>query len=115
VVQGLSLVQIAKEFSSSKNTIRNALIKANIPLRKRQTSGKASNPHYGSRVVKGQRVEHLTEQRVIMTIVEMRDDGMSFPKIARFLSKVGIPTKKRGHKWHPEVVRQIYMKSTNIR
>jgi len=58
--------------------------------------------------MKGHPGDHMNEQRVIKTIVEMRDDGISFPKIAKFLSGAGVPTKKRRKKWHPEVIRQIY-------
>ncbi len=108
-VQGLSLKQIARQFFCSKNAVRRALIEAGIPLRKRQEKGRPSNPRYGSKAVKGHRVDVLAEQRVIKTIVEMRNNGLSFPKIAEFLSGMGVPTKTRRKKWHKEVVRQIYL------
>jgi len=114
VVQGLSTLQIAREFFCSKGTIRRALTVAGIPIRKRQEKGRSSNPRYGSKAVKGHRVEDLTEQRVIKTVIEMRNDGISFPKIARFLTGAGVPTKTRRRKWHPEVVRQIYLQHSKI-
>src|SRR5262249_13389227 len=93
----------------SKNTIRRALMEAGIPLRKRQEKGRPSNPRYGSRGAKGYPADHLIEQRVIKTIVEMRNDGISFPQIAELLGGWGVPIKTRRKKWHKEVVRQIYL------
>ncbi len=110
VVEGVSLAQIAKEFLCSKNTIRGALIRAGIPLRKRQERRRSSNIDYGKRLVKGQRIEHLAEQKVIQAIVEMRKEGLSFQKIADFLSEIGVLTKKRRQRWHCEVVRNIYLR-----
>ena len=109
VIQGLSLAKIAGEFLCSKTTIRKALTDAGVPIRERQQKGRSSNPRYGTRSVKGQRVEHMGEHRVIKTIVEMREEGLSFRQIADFLTKVGVPTKTRRKKWHKEVVRQIYL------
>jgi len=112
VVLGLSLKQIAREFFCSKNTIRSALIRAGIAVRKRQKRGRSSNPRYGSKAVKGHRVDDVAELRVIKTVVEMRNDGISFPKIAKFLTGAGVPTKTRRKKWHPEVVRQVYLQNS---
>jgi len=113
VVEGLSLAQIGKEFLYSKNGIRNALIRFNIPLRERHAKGRPSNIDYGKRIVNGCRIEHLAEQRVIQTIVDMRGEGLSYAKIAAFLTKIGVPTKKKGKGWHYEVVRNIYLRATN--
>lgn len=109
VVLGLSLKQIAREFFCSKNTIRSALIRTGIPVRERQEKGRSSNPRYGTKPTKGHPVDHLGEQRVIKTVIDMRNDGISFPKIAKFLTGAGVPTKTRRKKWHPEVVRQTYL------
>ena len=54
-------------------------------------------------------MEDRAEQRVIETVLDMRNNGISFPMIARFLTGAGVPTKTRRKKWHPEVVRQIYL------
>ena len=112
VVQGLSLIQIAREFFCSKNTVRSALIRAGVPLRGRQMTGRPSNPRYGTRAAKGYHVNHGPELRVTKTVLEMRNDGISFLKIAKFLSGAGVPTKTRRKKWHPEVVRQIYLQNS---
>ena len=108
IVLGLSLKQIARELCCSKNTIRSALMRTGIPLRGRQEKGRSSNPRYGTKATKGHRVEDKTEQKVIKTVHEMHNDGISFPKIAKYLTGAGVPTKTRRKKWHHEVVRQIY-------
>ncbi len=113
VVLGLSAKQIAREFFCSKGTILSALTRAGIAVRKRQERGRASNPRYGSKATKGHPVDNVAELRVIKTVVEMRNDGISFPKIAKFLTGAGVPTKTRRKKWHPEVVRQIYLQHLN--
>lgn len=111
VVQGLSTLQIARGFFCSKNTIRSALKRAGIRLRKRQEKGRTSNPRYGLKPMKGHPVANLGEQRIIATIMEMHNDGLSFAKVAKFLTAANVPTKMRRKKWHPEVVRQIYLNS----
>jgi len=42
----------------------------------------------------------------------MRQSGMTLRQIARFLSEIGVPTKNRGKKWHPEMVNRIIMLQT---
>ena len=37
----------------------------------------------------------------------MRESGMSLRQIADFLSAIGVPTKKRGKKWHPQMIKRI--------
>jgi len=109
VVLGLSLKQIAREFFCSKNTVRSALVRAGVPLRGRQMKGRSSNPRYGTKSTKGHRVEDIVEKRVIVTVLDMHNNGISFSRIARFLTGAGVRTKTRRKKWHPEVVRQLYI------
>jgi hypothetical protein len=103
------MAQIGKEFSCSKHAIRDALIRAGIPVRRRAQPGFASLG-YGARNVRGRRVEDQAEQKVIATIIELRDDGMSYDKIASFLTKLGVPTKTRRRKWNGGCVRAIYIR-----
>ena len=112
VVLGFSLKQIADEFFCSKNTVRSALLKASVPLRGRQEKGRSSNPRYGTRATEGYRIDDKPEQRVIQTVLEMHRDGISFLKIAKFLTGAGVPTKTRRKKWHSEVIRQIYLNNS---
>lgn len=100
---------IARDSEISDVSTRSALIRAGIAVRKRQEKGRSSNPRYGSKAIKGHWANDVAEQKIIRTVVEMLNDGISFSKIAKFLTGAGVPTKTRRKKWHPEVVRQIYL------
>ncbi len=114
VEDGLSLRQISVEFLYSKNAIRNLLIKSGIPLRQsHKQHGRHSTPRFGTKIVNDKVVPHLAERRVVDTIIDLREKGFSFRQVADFLSKLGIPTKRKGQKWHKEVVRQIYYYAEN--
>jgi len=58
-------------------------------------------------VQQGKVVNHLAEKRVIEAVQEMRQNGLSFRQIAKFLAKIGVPTKRRGSAWHPEMVKRL--------
>jgi hypothetical protein len=109
VGEGLSLAQIAEEFFSSKEAVREGLIRAGIAVREPHLphNGRQSQARFGERRVKGKTVELKTEQRVIDAIQEMRANGLGFRPIARCLTQMQIPTKCRGQRWHPEMVRRI--------
>lgn len=55
----------------------------------------------------GKTVPHQVERRVIEAVLELRKQGLSLRQIGRFLSKVGVPTKRRGVSWHPEMVKRV--------
>jgi Recombinase len=55
----------------------------------------------------GKLVTHLAERRVIEAVLDMRRQNLSLRQIADFLTKIGVPTKKRGVKWHPEMVKRL--------
>jgi hypothetical protein len=111
VQERVSLGRIAKEFLCSQSAIRLALAKAGIPLRRRAgPDGLAQGLPYGTTIVKGRRVSSQPEQRVIETIQALRQDGLSFDKIAERLTQLGVPTKTRRKKWNGGCVRAIYVK-----
>jgi len=108
IVEGLSTRQIAAEFFCSRSTIKKYLKEHGIELRRPHLNhGRPSQPRYGQRLVRGSEVEHLTEQRVIKVVNDLREQGLSLRQICRFLSQIGVPTKKRGVRWHPEMVNRI--------
>ena len=39
---------------------------------------------------------------------------MSLRQIANFLSKIGVPTKRRGLRWHPEMVKRILSEANSF-
>jgi hypothetical protein len=112
VVERRSMRQIAAEFSSSKTAIRNGLLRFKIPLR-----GRWRNPHrvhnlpFGKKCIRGRVVAHEGEQKIISSILEMKNQGFSNVAIARALSAMKTPTKKRGKRWHYEMVRQILLRT----
>ena len=105
VVEELSIDQISKRIFSSKESVRSGLLKATIPLREPHKN--PARIRYGQRKQKGRPVRHLDEERVIMAIKDMRQQGLSLRQIATFLSEIGVPTKHRAKGWHPEMVKRI--------
>ena len=47
------------------------------------------------------------EQKIILAVMHMREQGLSLREIAKNLSAMGVPTKCDGQKWHPEIVKRI--------
>lgn len=68
---------------------------------------------YGYRLSNGVMVPHLAEQKVISSIKKMSDEGLSYRKICEFLTSVGVPTKNRGHGWHPEMISRILKRASH--
>ena len=109
------MAQIATEFLCSRNSIRDALIKAKIPLRRRCESGHSSSIRFGTKVVKGRRVTARDEQKAVDTIIELRKDGLSFDRIADCLTRLKIPTKTRRNRWKGGSVRSIYVRACDLK
>ena len=109
MVEGLSLAQIAAEIFSSKEAIRASLKRLDIPIREphKPHNRRVSEPRYGIKIRSGRATPHLAEQQMIKSIQELRDQGLTFRKIAEILTRMGVPTKKRGKRWHPEMVKRI--------
>ena len=108
VEEGLSIKQISALTSSSKDAIRNGLLRAGIKLRDHgKPHGRPSQLKYGKRLLRGQEADHKVEQRVIDVIRDLRNQKMTLRKIGQALTQLGIPTKCRGKCWHPEMVRRV--------
>jgi len=107
-VEGLSIAQISAQIFSSQEAVRRGLLKVGIALREAHKPHRnPSQVRYGQKKQRGRPVRHLDEERVITAIQEMRQQGLSLRQIASFLSKIGVPTKKRGKGWHPEMVKRV--------
>lgn len=110
IEEGYSARQIAKEIFSSKSTVTAALAKFDIPIREPHLPhGHLSQPKFGKQIRKGKAVVHLIEQRVIETVRKLKEEGLSLRKIAEVLDQMKVPTKERGKRWHPEMVRRILL------
>lgn len=108
VNEGKSLRQIATDTVSSKECVRAALRRNNIPLRERgQYHGNPAQFKYGMKRKSGKEIEHKSEARVGLVVRQMQEEGLSLRGIARFLDQMKVPTKNRGKKWHPEMVRRL--------
>jgi hypothetical protein len=44
---------------------------------------------------------------VVDSIKQMKIEGLSLRAIARCLDQMKIPTKLKGKKWHPEMIKRI--------
>lgn len=112
VTEQRSITQISQEILSSRAAVRRALIEFNIPLRKQGKPGlRPAQVPYGFRRENRLLVPHLGEQRVIQSVRKMSSDGLSYRQICEFLISVGVPTKKRGKGWQPEMIRRLLNRS----
>lgn len=58
-------------------------------------------------------IDNLAEQKVIDDILEMRAQGMSFPKIAKALTDRGVPTKRGGAQWNQATINGLVRRHKN--
>jgi hypothetical protein len=108
VDEGLSLAQIARLTSSSKSSVREALVRCGTPIRKPHLAhSNPAQPRFGTKRRKDMLEKHVAEQRVIRAILHMRKGGMSLRAIVRSLAELKLPTKRRGKSWHPEMINRI--------
>jgi hypothetical protein len=108
VIEGLSATQIAREIFSSKMAVLDALTMFDIPIREPHFHhGNPSQPRYGQRFRKNILVNHQIEQKIILIIRELHEQGLSLRKIAGILNGMRVATKCRGKGWHPEMVRRV--------
>ncbi len=115
VLEGRSIAQIAAEILSSRAAIRNALIEFGIKRRQRGAPGKRpAQAPYGYRMSNGLMVEYKVEQRILSAVLKMSAQGLALRQICELLSKIGVPTKRRGQRWHPEMIRRILVRSSKV-
>ncbi len=108
MVEMLSIGQISKLIGSSKDAVRHGLARHNIAIReKSQHHGHPAQAKYGQRVIKGRIIEFKVEQRVVTAVREMHAQGLKLRQIAKVLDQMGISTKCRGKKWHPQMIKRI--------
>ena len=62
---------------------------------------------YGTRVVHGRLAVNQREVDTIEHMVELRDKGFSYWKIAEILNAMGVPTKSRRAEWQAATVMKI--------
>jgi hypothetical protein len=110
-VEGLSIAQISSQIFSSKEAVRENLHRLGIPLREpHRPHGRPARAAYGEKKREGKLVSHLAEKRIVAAILDLKKQGLSLRQISGFLSKMKVPTKRRGKSWHPEMVKRILVR-----
>lgn len=88
--------------------VLDALYDFEIPIREQHYHhGHPSQPRYGQRYHNNFLDKYKVEQRIIVVIKDLHEQGFSLRKIARILNDMKIPTKCHGKGWHPEMVRRV--------
>jgi hypothetical protein len=115
LVERRSIAQIAAQIVSSRATVRKALIEFGIKTRQRGKPGlRPAQVPYGYRMVDGLMIPHQGEQKVLSVVQKMNAKGLSLRQICEFLTSIGVPTKRRGQRWHPEMVRRLLQRSDRV-
>ena len=107
-VEGFSTSQIAKKIFSSREAVRRGILNAGIQIREpNRPHGHPAQPRYGEKIYCGKSKPYIAEQRVINAILGLNAQKLSLRQIASFLDQIGVPTKCRGRKWHPQMIARI--------
>jgi DNA invertase Pin-like site-specific DNA recombinase len=61
---------------------------------------------FGYKRFKGKLLSHEAEQKIIQTVLTLRDKGFNYSKISRTLNRMGFKTKK-GKKWYPQSIKNV--------
>lgn len=110
VEKGHSPAYIAANIGCSRQSVTSYALLYGIPIPKDDDSSGRQNISYGKRRVNGVVVEHLGEQRIVRRVLDLRKSGFTLLKIATYLNKQGVPTKKNGSKWFPMSVLKVVKK-----
>ncbi len=110
VEKGWSASQIADEIGSVHSTVVKHLKDLGIPLREHQLPLQRRPGHglaYGKKVIERGEQVHQAEMVNIGKMINLRDQGFSYWKIADILNSMGVPTKTRRAKWQAATVMKI--------
>ncbi|MBW1837824.1 MAG: recombinase family protein [Deltaproteobacteria bacterium] len=61
---------------------------------------------FGFKRFKGRLIAHKDEQKIIQTVLGMRQEGLNYSRISRELNQMGLKTKK-GNRWYPQTVKNV--------
>ena len=61
---------------------------------------------FGFKRFKGKLLSHDAEQKIVQTVLDMREKGLNFSMISRELNHMGLKTKK-GNRWYPQTVKNV--------
>ena len=108
-VEGLSVNQIAALTFSSRSTIVKYLERFSIPFRSEDRQ--AGVLPFGKKWRQRRIVLNAQEQVAIEKAKRLRDQGLSYEKIAAVMNAVGIKTRSSGSKWYAKTVRDIILRA----
>ena len=73
-------------------------------LQRKKANGEVyGNVPFGFKKFKGKLLNHDAEQKVVQTVLGMRQKGLNYSRISRELNHMGLKTKK-GNQWFPLLV-----------
>ncbi len=101
----LSVVEISKFTSWPCSTIKNAIQKYSL-----SRDRKPKHESFGWKKVSGQLIEHKGEQNIIKLILELRERGLSNPKIALELNNKNYKTKLK-KSWTKSTIQEVVKKN----
>ncbi len=107
-----SITYISKLCMSSRDTIKLALISHNIDIREDDIMTRGP-VQFGKRRIKAKEIDNKREQQIVALITELREQNLSYQKIADDLNSKGIKSKKKGI-WHAMTVRKVYQRTKPV-
>ena len=103
-----SMAQIARECGCAKSMIAARLLEFGIELRRDGLPHyRKSQLAYGEKMYGGRVVPHLAEQRIIERFAEMRQEGLSYAKLAKWANHEKVPTKNGVGQWDRRTIFEI--------
>lgn len=111
VEERLSCKEIARLTFSARTTVLKHLKLAGIPVRGAGQNTRRWNQAYGVRLVKRRETFFKAEQENIEKMGALRDQGLSYWKIADVLNAMRVPTKTAKGPWQARTVQRILSKN----
>jgi site-specific DNA recombinase len=76
-------------------------------LQRKKANGEVyGNIPFGFKKFKGKLLAHNDEQKTVLTILGMQEQGLNLSQISRELNRAGFKTKK-GNRWYPQTVKNV--------
>jgi site-specific DNA recombinase len=76
-------------------------------LQRKKSNGEVyGNVPFGFKRFKGKLLNHDAEQKIVKTVLGMRQEGLNYSMISRELNHMGLKTKK-GNRWYAQTVKNV--------
>jgi len=108
IENGLTVKQMSVLHGCGETVIKKHLKQFGIRKTEVMKCRSKTNLSFGEKLKSGKVLEHKTEANIKKAIIDMyTKEGLSVTAIARVLTQMKVPTKKRGKKWDHSVVTAI--------